>query len=106
MRQVRGRGTDAAANRNVMVIDRCSFESNDRIVGRFQLWIVGLFVVQVINSTVGVEPDSFQEIVTWKTLFAYDGEASVCQREPRNATDAGAANLSFPRIGISNGSVG
>ena len=87
MRQVRGRGTYAAANGNVMVIDRCSFESNDRIVGRFQLWIVGLFVMQVINSTVGVEPDSLQEIVTWETLFAY-GQASACQREPRNATDA------------------
>src|SRR6266508_2635904 len=87
MRQVRGRGNYAAANGNVMVIDRCSFESNDRIMGGFQLWIVGLFVMQVINSTVGVEPDSFQKIVTWKTLFPY-GQASACQREPRNATDA------------------
>src|SRR6266508_4151388 len=104
MRQVRGRGTYAAANRNVMVIDRCSFESNDRIMGRFQLWIVGFFVVQVISSTVGVESDSFQEIVTWETLFAY-GQASVCQREPQSATYA-AANFIFPRIGISNGSVG
>jgi|SRR4030095_12216200 hypothetical protein len=105
MRQVRGRGTYATANRNVMVIDRCGFESNDRIMGRFQLWIVGLFVMQVINSTVGVEPDSFQEIVTLGNIISVRPSLGVSKRTAER-NRCRAANLRFPRIGISNGSVG
>jgi len=99
MRQVRGRGTYAAANGNVMVIDRCGFESNDRIMGRFQLWIVGLFAMQVINSTVGVEPDSFQENRHLENIICVRPSLGVSKRTAER-NRCSAANLRFSRIGI------
>jgi len=63
MRKRRWRGTETAPNQNIEVIDRCGFESNDSIMGRRQLRIIDLFVTQIVNATVGVEPNSFQVIV-------------------------------------------